>query len=65
MSELRVPIETPDTRYDFPIIKLLGFIANNECLALECWAFGKRLVDDPVKLSDIAIRKSKRLDNLR
>jgi hypothetical protein len=57
MHEFRVPIETPDARYYFPIIKFKAYITDNEIFAREWWASGKFMVDDVVKAFDILIRK--------
>lgn len=53
----RVPIETPDAWYDLPKIQLLALTINDEFLALECRASGEGLVNNLVKLIDIAIRE--------
>lgn len=54
VCKCRIPKETPDARYDLPIIQFDTFIANNDGLLLECWV-SRELVNNSVKLFRIAI----------
>jgi hypothetical protein len=56
MCKSRVPEETLDTWYDFPIIEFKSFVSTDvKSLALESRASGKCFVNDPVKLFDVVI----------